>query len=81
MRAVPVLHPFTAWLRSRSAAPLPPLSPTQVCYDLNNLNGVKSILAGLQSTPIHRLAKTWAVRERILGRRAGSGASHATHGD
>ncbi|KAI8907616.1 hypothetical protein DFJ77DRAFT_474645 [Powellomyces hirtus] len=35
------------------------------CLDLNNFNGLRSITAGLQSTPVHRLERTWA----MVGRR------------
>ncbi|KAI9089630.1 ras guanine nucleotide exchange factor domain-containing protein [Phlyctochytrium arcticum] len=33
--------------------------------DLSNYNGVRSITAGLQSAPVHRLERTWA----MVGRR------------
>ena len=35
----------------------------QLCYDYNNFHGLKSILSGLQCTPVYRLSKTWAVRD------------------
>lgn len=34
----------------------------QLCYEYRNFFGLKSILAGLQCTPVHRLSKTWQVR-------------------
>ncbi|KAJ3097777.1 RasGEF [Phlyctochytrium planicorne] len=37
--------------------------------DLNNFNGVRSVLAGLQSTPVFRLTRTWEClgkRDKIL---------------
>ncbi|KAJ3021680.1 RasGEF [Thoreauomyces humboldtii] len=34
------------------------------CLDLNNFNGLRSITAGLQSTPVHRLERTWAMVSR-----------------
>jgi len=33
----------------------------KACADVNNFNGLKSILAGLQCTPVFRLKKTWAL--------------------
>ena len=30
--------------------------------DLNNFDGLRGVMAGLQSTPIHRLERTWAVK-------------------
>ncbi|KAK5673345.1 hypothetical protein QVD99_000796 [Batrachochytrium dendrobatidis] len=35
------------------------------CLDCNNFDSVRSIVAGLQSTPVHRLERTWA----MIGRR------------
>lgn len=41
------------------------ISVAKYCSDLNNYNGVRAITAGLQSTPVHRLERTWA----MVGRR------------
>ncbi|KAI8922679.1 hypothetical protein BC831DRAFT_506487 [Entophlyctis helioformis] len=35
------------------------------CLDYNNFDSVRSVVAGLQSTPVHRLERTWA----MIGRR------------
>ncbi|KAI8848622.1 ras guanine nucleotide exchange factor domain-containing protein [Chytridium lagenaria] len=45
------------------------ISVLKASLDLNNLNGVRSILAGMQSTPVYRLARTWEAlskRDRLL---------------
>ncbi|KAL2915605.1 hypothetical protein HK105_204790 [Polyrhizophydium stewartii] len=39
------------------------------CLDFNNFDSVRSVVAGLQSTPVHRLERTWAMvgrRERAV---------------
>ncbi|KAJ3182279.1 RasGEF [Gaertneriomyces sp. JEL0708] len=41
------------------------INVAKCCLDLNNFNGLRSITAGLQATPVHRLERTWA----MVGRR------------
>lgn len=35
------------------------------CLEYKNFDGVKSIISGLQATPVHRLERTWA----LIGRK------------
>ncbi|KAJ3029651.1 hypothetical protein HDV00_009467 [Rhizophlyctis rosea] len=45
------------------------ISVAKYCHDFNNFNGLRSVAAGLQSTPVHRLERTWAMvgrRERAV---------------
>ncbi|KAJ3044144.1 hypothetical protein HK097_001581 [Rhizophlyctis rosea] len=45
------------------------ISVAKYCHNYNNFNGLRSVAAGLQSTPVHRLERTWAMvgrRERAI---------------
>jgi son of sevenless-like protein len=37
------------------------ISIAEECRKINNFNGLKALLTGLQCTPVYRLKKTWAV--------------------
>ncbi len=38
------------------------INAAEQCFQLDNYDGVRSIMSGLQSAPIHRLHRTWAVK-------------------
>lgn len=56
------LSTFLSFLPSLSLPPLPsstPLLPPQHCMDFRNYSSVMAIVAGLGSSPIRRLHRTW----------------------
>ena len=38
----------------------------QLLFEFNNYNGVNEVLSGINSSPVRRLKKTWAVRDIVV---------------
>jgi hypothetical protein len=62
--AIEILAPED--VHDRAAAMHRIIVVAEECRVLHNYNGVMTILAGLQSTPIYRLKKTWSVCEHVV---------------